>query len=151
VGDVTDAIGGDALAAARPAPRRQTERDRPFWEGCGRGELSVLGCVECGARFFPSQERCPACGSRRVAWAPVGSTGTLYSFVVIHGPGSEGRPPAFDAAYPYAVGLVEVDGGEGARIAGNVVDVPPEGIEIGMRLRARFLAGEKVLPEWVPA
>ncbi len=147
---MADAPGSDALAAARPAPRRQTERDVPFWEACGRGELSILRCAECGARFFPSRERCPACGAANMAWVPVDPCGILYSFVVVHGPGTEGRPAAFEAAYPYVVGLIEVDGGGGARIAGNVVGLPVEEVEIGMRLRARFL-GEEALPEWIPA
>ena len=144
--------GSDAaLREARPAPRRQTERDLPFWEACGRGELAVQLCRDCGQRYFPSQDRCPNCQSRELEWAPVGTTGTLYSFVTIHGPGTEGRPPAFEPAYPYAVGLIELEGGEGARIAGNVVGIPVDEVRIGMALEAVFRPGEEVLPEWVPA
>jgi uncharacterized OB-fold protein len=69
---------------------------------------------------------------------------------VIHSAGTEGRPPGFDAPYPYTVGVVEIDGGEGARIAGNVVGIPTEDVEIGMRVRAVFAPGETALPDFVP-
>lgn len=142
-------IDQETLRAARPSPRAANERDREFWEGCARGELHVQLCGECGLKSFPAQERCPRCQARAGTWTPVENTGTLYSFVVIHGPGTEGRPPGFEDAYPYAVALVEIDGGEGSRIAGNLVGVSEEEIEIGMRVEAVFGEGP-ALPEFVP-
>jgi uncharacterized protein len=135
---------------SRPAPR-VSARDVPFWDGCARGELHVQHCVACDETWFPSQERCPNCQSTDVEWMPVETTGTLYTFTVIHGPGTEGRPPGFEKAYPYAVGVVEIDGGRGARVPGNLVDLPPEGIAIGMRVQARFEDGVRALPVFVPA
>jgi uncharacterized OB-fold protein len=133
--------------AARPAPRI-APRDRSFWEGCSRGELHVIRCDDCGETWYPSQDRCPSCRSWAWSWVPVQTTGTLYTYTVIHGPGTEGRPPGFDAPYPYVVGVVEIDGGEGARIAGNVVGVAPGDVEIGMRVRAVFTPGEAALPDF---
>lgn len=109
----------------------------------------MIRCDDCGETWFPSQERCPACRSRSWRWVPVENTGTLYTYTVIHGPGNEGRPPGFEAPYPYVVGVVEIDGGGGARIAGNLVDVPIDAIEVGMRVRAVFAEGEAALPDFV--
>jgi uncharacterized OB-fold protein len=135
------------IFASRPAPR-VSPRDVPFWEGTARGELHVQHCTSCDERYFPSQERCPSCQSTDVEWIAVQTTGTLYTFTVIHGPGTEGRPRGFEDAYPYAVGVVEIDGGNGARIPGNIIVDRPV---IGMRLRAEFQPGEQGLPVFVPA
>jgi len=140
----------EQIVASRPAPR-VAPRDAPFWDGCARGELHVQHCPACDETWFPSQERCPHCQSYDTGWLPVGTSGRLYTYTVIHGPGTEGRPPGFEDAYPYAVGVVEVDGGRGARIAGNVVGVPTDRIQIGMRVEARFVEGERALPLFVPA
>ncbi len=140
----------EQIAASRPAPR-VAPRDVAFWDGCARGELHVQHCRDCDETWFPSQERCPNCQSTDSEWMPVGTSGTLYTYTVIHGPGTEGRPPGFEEAYPYAVGVVEIDGGRGARIAGNVVGLPLEEIQIGMRVDARFVPEERALPLFVPA
>jgi uncharacterized protein len=110
----------------------------------------VLQCRDCGEKWYPSQERCPACQSRDIEWVEVGTSGSLYTYTVIHSAGTEGRPPGFEAAYPYAVGVVEIDGGDGARIAGNVTGIPVEEIRIGMRVQAVFVDGEPALPDFEP-
>jgi uncharacterized OB-fold protein len=79
----------------------------------------------------------------------VGTAGVLYTFTVIHSAGTEGRPPGFDAPYPYVVAVVEIDGGTGARVAGNLVGVPIDEIRIGMRVRAVFADGEAALPDFL--
>jgi uncharacterized OB-fold protein len=136
------------VAVTRPAARI-APRDIPFWDGCARGELHVQLCAGCGLHFFPSQDRCPACQSTTLSWTPVGLTGALYTYTVIHQAGTEGRPRGFETGYPYAVGVVEIDGAQGARIAGNLVGMPLDDIAIGMRLRAVFEPGEARLPDFV--
>jgi uncharacterized OB-fold protein len=136
------------IIAGRLAPRGAA-RDLAFWEGCERGELHVQRCEACGETWFPSQDRCPVCQSEAIEWMPVENAGTLYTFTIIHGPGTEGRPGGLEAAYPYAVGVVEIDGGSGARIAGNIIVEPMSEIAIGMRLRAEFVDGERALPLFV--
>jgi len=138
------------IAASRPAPRI-APRDVPFWDGCARGELHVQHCTDCDETWFPSQERCPNCTSEATEWMPVDTVGTLYTYTVIHGPGTEGRRPGFETSYPYAVGVVEIDGGRGARIGGNIVGVPHDQIQIGMRVRADFVPAERALPLFVAA
>jgi uncharacterized OB-fold protein len=142
-------IPSSPLRAGRPAPR-VAPRDVEFWDGCARGELHVLRCEDCGEHWFPSQNRCPRCQSEAMAWVPVGLTGELYTYTIIHGPGTEGRPPGLEDAYPYAVGVVAIDDGHGARIAGNLTGVAHDQIRIGMRVRAVFSPGERVLPDFEP-
>lgn len=143
--------GGEVRLQAleRPAPRA-AQADADFWEGCRRGELHVQGCDACGERWFPPQEQCPACQSPSVTWVPVETRGTLYTHTVIHGPGTEGRPSWLDGSYPYAVGIVEIDGGGGARLAGMLTGVEPHRIRVGMRVRAVFRPGEAMLPDFEP-
>jgi len=124
------------------------ERDQPFWEGCRAGELTVACCPRCDAHWFPSQDRCPACGSSEVGWTGVDPEGVVYTFAVVRGPRSDGigAPPAVE--YPYVLAVVEVGGG--ARIAAPMVDVDADAVWIGMPVRARFTPGVAELPVFHP-
>jgi uncharacterized OB-fold protein len=51
-------------------------------------------------------------------------------------------------AYPYAFGVIEVDGGDGARVCGNLIGMPLEDLKIGQRMRAVFEPGERMLPSF---
>lgn len=48
------------------------------------------------------------------------------------------------------VGVVEIDGGEGARIAGNITAIEPGDVRIGMRVNAVFSPGVAALPDFAP-
>ena len=59
--------------------------------------------------------------------------------------------PAFRDHCPYVLAYVELD--EGPRLMTHVVGCSPESVEIGMRVRADFVATENQLgvPRFVPA
>ncbi len=131
----------------KPAPR-MSERDMPFWDGVRAGKLRVQECADCGRQWFPSQDRCPSCRSRAIGWVDTATTGTVYTFTVIHGPGFEGRPGGFEQDYPYAVGVIELDGTDGIRMPGAITGVPTDAVCVGMRVEAVFDAAETRLPEF---
>jgi uncharacterized OB-fold protein len=68
--------------------------------------------------------------------------GSVFSFVVHR------HPPVPGRELPIVIALVDLD--EGVRMVGEVVDVPPEEIDIGMRLRVDFreVDDELTLPVW---
>jgi uncharacterized OB-fold protein len=51
-------------------------------------------------------------------------------------------------AYPYAFGVIAIDGGDGARVCGNLVGTAIEELRIGQRMRAVFTLGERALPSF---
>jgi uncharacterized OB-fold protein len=61
-----------------------------------------------------------------------GGGGTVYSFTVIR----QNFSRSFRHLIPYVVALVDLD--EGPRLMTNLVDVEPDDVRIGMRVRARF-------------
>ena len=70
----------------------------------------------------------------------------MYSFVVVHGP----VLPAFAERVPFAVVLVELEEDPQLRIVGNLLDVAPERVRIGMPVTVDFetVGDDVVLPQW---
>ena len=100
-----------------------------FWDGLVERELRIQRCVDCGRLRHPPRPMCPGCNS--LAWDSIvaAGTGTVYSYVLP-------RHPDFGFESPHIVALVDLD--EGTRILTNLVDVDPDTIRIGMRVRVRF-------------
>ena len=125
-------------AKARPRPRPQpTSTTQPFWDGARQGKLMLqYDPVARRYQFWPR-----ACsvrtGKRNLRWREVSGTGTVYSFTVTHVPTA-----GFEGRVPYAVGLIDLD--EGVRIIANLVNVQPDDVRIGLRVR---VAWEKLSDE----
>ncbi|MQY02909.1 Zn-ribbon domain-containing OB-fold protein [Actinomadura macrotermitis] len=117
----------------------------PYWAACGRGELALQRCGDCG-RFvhFPAPA-CPFCGSAELPYERVGGDGVVHTFSVVHRAFLPGFTP------PYVVAWVDLP--EGARVFGDVTGCPPEQVRIGMPVRVHFteLDGFGPLPHWRPA
>ena len=116
-----------------------------FWEGVEVDELRIQRCVSCGTLRHPPRPLCAKC--RSLDWDYVVSTGRgdVYSFVVHHRPEVPGR------THPFAVALVQLE--EGTRIVGNVIEVDPSDVEMGMPVQVEFAPNERgrKLPQWRPA
>ena len=112
-----------------PATNWQT---RGFWEGCGRGELVLQRCGDCGRRRMPPRPMCPHCQSLRAEWEAVSGNGTIWSFIVPHPP----LLPAYTEVAPFAAILVCLDEDPNLRIGGNLVGPPVRAAEApGVRRR----------------
>lgn len=124
-----------------PAP---TEETAPFWDGCREGELRIQRCAGCGAYRHPPRPMCRRCGSQEREWVPASGRGTVYSYVVAH----QAVHPALEGRVPHAVVLVELE--EGVLMTTNVVDCPPDEIEIGMPVAVTFerINDEITLPKF---
>jgi uncharacterized OB-fold protein len=67
--------------------------------------------------------------------------GEVYSYVVHHHPQVPGKRT------PFVVALVELE--EGVRMLGELHDVDPEQVKVGLPVRVRFVpSGEFTLPAW---
>jgi uncharacterized OB-fold protein len=136
----------EPVAAREPYPLRPAVNDDTafFWEGVRQGELRIQRCADCGELRHPPGPVCPACRSANRAYTVASGEGTVYSYVVHHHPPVPGRET------PFVVAVVELP--EGVRIVGNIVDCPPDGVGIGMSLRATYRAmdDELILPMWAP-
>ncbi len=96
-----------------------------------RYRLEAGKCSSCGKIYYPPRRVC-VCGSRDFETVTLPDTGEVVTYTVIRvGPGD------FTEEVPYAIGIVEVDGGS-SRLMAQLVDVPLEEIKTGMPVRLEF-------------
>jgi uncharacterized protein len=127
-----------------PATDWQT---RPYWEGCGRGELVLQRCSACGVVQHRPRGLCASCLSSELVHFVASGRGTVHTFTVTHQNGM----PGFREACPYVLAYVEL--AEGPRLMTNIVGCPPERVAIGLAVRADFVpTGDGLgVPRFVPA
>lgn len=88
-------------------------------------------CTSCGKVFFPPRRTCgPDCKGELVAHT-LSQTGKVLTYTVIHI-----GPSQFTDETPYAMAICEMDGG--GRITAQLVDCPPDKIEVGLPVRIEF-------------
>jgi uncharacterized OB-fold protein/acyl dehydratase len=121
-----------AAAAAPARPQRikpALGHDNAWWWECvEKDELAIQRCRECGVLRHPPRPMCGECQS--TGWDHVLSTGEgiIHSYVVIRHPEVPG--------YTYPLVVAVVDLAEGTRFVGNVVDIDPDEVRIGMAVQA---------------
>ncbi len=106
-----------------------------FWrEFEHRYRLVGTKCPSCGRVYFPPRDVCPYCHRESVGKMQkyeLKPTGKVYSFTVVYQ-----DIPDFKELKPYVMAIVEMD--DGPKITGQIVDVSPEEVNIGMPVRAVF-------------
>jgi uncharacterized OB-fold protein len=123
------------------------EVNRPFWDGCRRGELLLQRCGHCGRLRYPAALVCPDCLSAEAQWQPMSGCGKVLSFVVFH----RAYHPAWEAKIPYNVALIELD--EGPIMLSNVVAIDNATLAVGLAVAVVFEAVDESLtiPVFKPA
>ena len=129
----------------RPLPELTAE-NTAFWTGGSEGKLMIAFCKDCAAAIHPPQLVCPKCWCEMIDSRAVVGTGTVYSYTVNH------QPWAPEMAVPSALAVVDLDDAPGVRVTAEVVNVDPETVTMGQRMRVSFLnLGDIWLPQWEPA
>jgi len=130
----------------RPAASRDTQF---FWEGVNAHELRIQQRPD-GSLQHPPVPALWQDKDAPVDYVVATGRGTVFSFVVHHAPRVPGR------TLPFVIALVELE--EGVRMLGELRNVDPDVVEIGMPVRATYLdfpAGEDgpawTLYAWEPA
>jgi uncharacterized OB-fold protein len=95
------------------------------------GIFAVRSCRSCGRSHYSPRVLCPHCGSTDLAWQQSRGSGVVYSTSTVSRRGAD----------PVAVVLVDVD--EGFRLMSNVVGIPPDDVQIGMRVNVRIDARDE--------
>ncbi|MDB5445738.1 MAG: acyl dehydratase [Phenylobacterium sp.] len=140
-----------AIAVAVPGDHITITTDpdtEPFWEAAKAGRLTACQCGDCGTFRMPPTPFCPKCRSKAKTWPELSGAGVVYSYAVCH------RSPYPDVAdFTYVPVVVDLDGAPGARLVSNLVDVDPETVEIGMKVKVAFnpIRDGWMLPIFTPA
>ncbi len=126
---------------------RPTDLTSPFWEATRDGRYLLQWCRSCDAAVYYPREVCPACLGDDLEWREAAGRGEVYSFNVMHKPGS----PLMNDAVPYVVALVDLP--EGARVMTNVVGCEPAEVRVGMEVALDWepLSDGRRLPVFKPA
>ena len=121
-----------------------TDISAPFWEACGRGELTFQRCRDCNGITFIPQPACTHCLSSNLGWETSSGKGAIYSWTVVWRP----QTPAFEI--PYAIAIVDVD--EGYQMMSNIIHIDPAKLAIGMRVEVAFhkMSDEITMPYFQP-
>ena len=96
-------------------------------------------CKDCGAITFPTQSRCPRCGTESMADFPLPRRGTLVSWT------TQGFPPSFDyrgdptggSFEPFGIGLVQLD--DVVRVESRLTECDPQQLDFGMEVELRIV------------
>jgi uncharacterized OB-fold protein len=102
-----------------------------FWAGTAIGELRIQKCETCGTLRHPPGPMCSRCGATDPGYVVAAGTGVVYSYVVHR------HPPVPGKQAPIVIALVEL--AEGVRMVGELLDVAPERVRIGMPVVAAFV------------
>jgi uncharacterized protein len=117
----------DADSMMRPASSRDTKF---FWDGVNGHELRIQKRDDGSLQHPPI----PAIWQDKdapVDYVVASGKGTVFSFVVHHAPKVPGR------TLPFVIALVELE--EGVRMLGELRNVEPTAVQIGMPVRAMYI------------
>ena len=116
-----------------PAPAVTIE-SKPFWDAATEGKFMIKRCNACGEAHWYPRALCPFCFSEKTVWEESPGEGVIYSYSVMH------RSPSG----PYAIGYVTLN--EGPAVLTNFVDVAPDGLSIGQKVKVKFQPTENGPP-----
>jgi uncharacterized OB-fold protein/acyl dehydratase len=117
----------DADSMMRPASSRDTKF---FWDGVNAHELRIQKRPD-GSLQHPPVPAIWQDKEAAIEYQVASGKGTVFSFVVHHAPKVPGR------SLPFVIALVELE--EGARMLGELRNVDPAKVEIGMPVRAMYI------------
>lgn len=112
-----------------------------FWTGGGSGDLLICRCGSCHRWLHPPVPVCRFCLSTDVTAQPSGGRGAVLTYTVNRQPWLPSLPP------PYVIAVVGLDDDPDLRVTSRLLDVQPEEVSIGMRVRVRF---ERTGDVWLP-
>jgi len=107
--------------------------ERLFFDGAREHELVFQICADCDAHVWYPRAVCPQCIGTNLVLNRSSGRGSIYSFTTLHRAGHESRKQDV----PYSVVLVDLE--EGVRVIGDLLDVPPAEVHIGMPVSVAFI------------
>lgn len=125
-------MSGEAREATPPRIIPENADRAPFaWTDGQEGRLHIPHCSGCSRWVLPPEPDCPVCGGA-LHPRPVSGDGTVFTYTIDFHPFNPAVP------VPYVIAVVELADQPGLRLASNVVDCPPESVDVGMQVQARF-------------
>ncbi len=109
-----------------------TPTSQPFWDALADHRIEVQHCSACEQYIYYPRLHCPGCLSRDLEWREVPGTGVVYTYTIARRP----TAPPWSKDVPQQIAVVELD--EGPRLTTELVNVAPEDIKVGLRVKPVF-------------
>jgi uncharacterized OB-fold protein len=106
------------------------EWTEPFWAAAREHRLVVPRCTSCGTYRFPPSPFCYVCRHQDIELVEQTGHGTVYSYTIAWHP----LLPDVSDSVPYIPVVVELPNTGGVRVIGNLIDVTPADVTIGMKV-----------------
>jgi uncharacterized protein len=104
-----------------------------FWrENAARYNMIGTQCTVCGKVHFPPRSVCPTCHRKSLGkMQPIRlkGEGEIFSYTVVHE-----APSQFEMLKPYVMAIIRMR--EGVMVTGQIIDVDPHELAIGMKVKA---------------
>jgi uncharacterized OB-fold protein len=115
----------------KPLPT-PTPISQPFWDGLREHKVRVQYSPSTGQWVFYPRSLAPRTLAADLEWREVSGKGTVYTYTIARRP----TAPPWEDALPQLLAVVELD--EGPKLTTELVNVEPEKIKVGMRVRPVF-------------
>ncbi len=104
-----------------------------FWRNIPyRYNLIGKKCLNCGEIYFPPRKICRNCRRKgKLVDIKLSGEGEVYTYTVIYV-----APEGFEKRTPYIIGIIKLK--EGVLVPGEIVDVEPKDVYIGMPVEVCF-------------
>jgi uncharacterized protein len=131
--------------AGKPLPE-PTEVSAPFWAGLREHRIRVQYSPSTSRYVFYPRILSPGSLRDDLEWREISGRGHLYTFTVADRP----TAPPWAGSLPQLLAIVEWD--EGPRLSTEMVNVRPDDLRVGMRVRPVFCdeAGDITLLRYEP-
>jgi uncharacterized OB-fold protein len=96
-----------------------------------RYRMEAAKCTSCGEVSYPPRLICPKCRRRQFEKVTLPDRGRILTYTI-----TRVGPSQFTELTPYAVGIVELDGG--VRITTQIADCDLDKLSVGQRVRLEF-------------
>lgn len=118
------------------APLIKGDLDAPIWDAWADGNRFVLHrCGTCGRHDWPAS-CCPEHGMSAMEWVDTPGAGIIDTYTIFH----RAYIKELASEVPYAVAVVRLD--EGPYFHTRLVELAPEDVKSGMRVRVRRGVGD---------
>jgi uncharacterized protein len=131
-----------------------TPENRAFFTS---GELRLQRCRSCATVQHPPGEVCHACQAMEFDYVAAAPRGVVETFTIVH----HAVHPMLKQNVPYNVAVISIRDYPHVRIVGNVIDVAPEQMRIGMPVACTWAEVQRegdgpepvtmYLPQWSAA
>ncbi|MGR3316945.1 MAG: Zn-ribbon domain-containing OB-fold protein [Candidatus Anammoxibacter sp.] len=111
-------------------------QDSPFFAGLAKGVILGSDCKQCSYKYATPRKHCMYCGNE-TEWFELPKEGKIHTWTTCFFGGQ-----AFLKETPYHLIMVEFDG-VNTLFMSRIIGVNQEDLEIGMKIKPRFLRNSK--------